>query len=33
MEPKLHDAPSPEQPDRPRVNGWLHRSYLNFWAA
>jgi hypothetical protein len=23
----------PEQPDRPWVDGWLHRSYLNFWAV
>jgi uncharacterized protein len=23
----------PEQPDRPWVDGWLHRSYLNFWTG
>ncbi len=23
----------PEQPDRGWVDGWLHRSYLSFWAA
>lgn len=23
----------PDQPDRPWVDGWLHRSYLNFWAG
>jgi uncharacterized protein len=23
----------PEQPDRPWVDGWLHRSYLSFWAG
>ena len=23
----------PGQPDRGWVNGWLHRSYLSFWAA
>ena len=22
-----------DQPDRPWVDGWLHRSYLNFWAG
>jgi len=21
-----------DQPDRRRVDDWLHRSYLNFWA-
>ncbi|HEX3387928.1 MAG TPA: hypothetical protein VHT94_02720 [Streptosporangiaceae bacterium] len=23
----------PEQPDRHWVDGWLDRSYLDFWAA
>jgi hypothetical protein len=23
----------PDQPDRRRFDEWLHRSYLNFWAA
>ncbi len=27
------DAAIPPQPDRDRVNGWLHRSYTGFWAA
>ena len=30
---ELRDSSAlPGQPDRPWVNGWLHRSYLNFWA-
>jgi hypothetical protein len=31
---ELRDSSAlPEQPDRPWVDGWLHRSYLNFWAS
>ena len=31
---ELRDSSAlPEQPDRPWVDGWLHRSYLNFWAG
>jgi hypothetical protein len=31
---ELRDSSAlPEQPDRPWVDGWLHRSYLNFWAV
>jgi len=31
---ELRDSSAlPEQPDRSWVNGWLHRSYLNFWAV
>ena len=31
---ELRDSSAlPEQPDRPWVDGWLHHSYLNFWAA
>jgi hypothetical protein len=30
---ELRDSSTlPEQPDRSWVDGWLHRSYLNFWA-
>ena len=30
---ELRDSSAlPEQPDRPWVDAWLHRSYLNFWA-
>jgi hypothetical protein len=30
---ELRDSSAlPEQPDRPWVDGWLHRSYLDFWA-
>lgn len=25
-------APGSRQPDRGWVDGWLYRSYLNFWA-
>jgi len=29
----LRDSPAiAEQPDRGRVDDWLHRSYLDFWA-
>ena len=29
----LRDSPAvPDQPDRSWVDGWLHRSYLDFWA-
>lgn len=31
---ELRDSSAlPEQPDRPWVDGWLHRSHLNFWAV
>jgi uncharacterized protein len=31
---ELRDSSAlPEQPDRSWVDGWLHRSYLNFWAG
>jgi hypothetical protein len=31
---ELRDSSTlPEQPDRSWVDGWLHRSYLNFWAS
>ena len=31
---ELRDSSAlPEEPDRPWVDGWLHRSYLNFWAG
>jgi hypothetical protein len=31
---ELRDSPAiPDQPDRPWVDDWLHRSYLNFWAG
>jgi hypothetical protein len=31
---ELRDSSAlPEQPDRPWVDGWLHRSYLKFWAV
>ncbi len=31
---ELRDSSAlPEQPDRSWVDGWLHRSYLNFWAS
>jgi hypothetical protein len=31
---ELRDSPAiPDQPDRGWVDDWLHRSYLNFWAA
>jgi uncharacterized protein len=30
---RLRDSPAiPDQPDRQWVDGWLHRSYQNFWA-
>ena len=30
---RLRDSPGiPDQPDRRWVDGWLHRSYLNFWT-
>jgi uncharacterized protein len=30
---RLQDSPAvPSEPDRHWVDGWLHRSYLNFWA-
>ena len=28
-----HSSAAPDQPDRHWVDAWLHRSYLNFWAA
>ena len=29
----LRDSPAiADQPDRRWVDGWLHRSYLDFWA-
>jgi uncharacterized protein len=30
---RLRDSPAiADQPDRRWVDGWLHRSYLNFWT-
>jgi hypothetical protein len=30
---KLRESPAvPDQPDRHWADGWLHRSYLSFWA-
>jgi uncharacterized protein len=30
---RLRDSPSvPAEPDRPWVDGWLHRSYLDYWS-
>jgi hypothetical protein len=31
---RLRDSAAvPDEPDRPWVDGWLHRSYLDFWAS
>lgn len=31
---QLGDSPAvPAQPDRRRVDDWLHRSHLNYWAS
>jgi hypothetical protein len=28
-----NSAAVPDEPDRTWIDGWLHRSYLDFWAS